>query len=38
VAEKTVQMRLWANALTKDEMANRVQRSFKDLRQLVYGQ
>jgi superfamily II DNA or RNA helicase len=37
VAEKTVQMRLWANALTKDEMANRVQRSFKDLRELVYG-
>lgn len=38
VAEKTVQMRLWSNALVKDEMANRVQRSFKDLRELVYGQ
>ena len=37
VAEKTVQQRLWANALTKDAMANKIQRSFKDLRELVYG-
>ena len=37
VAEGTVQHRLWINALNQEELANRVQGSYQDLKEAVYG-
>lgn len=37
VAEGTVQHKLWSDCMTKQSLANRVQRGFKDLRDAVYG-
>jgi hypothetical protein len=36
-AETTIQVRLQQRMLDKDELMNRVQRGFKDLREAIYG-
>lgn len=37
IAEGTVQHQMWLNSLEKEALANKVQRSWEDLKQAVYG-